>query len=275
MGIELEGEDAAGVGVREADEVPALRAAETGDDRDVLLAVHLVADRRRHHAGSRVALPQALRRWLPRMPAACPTSFPGTPGRRAVASTPAGMPCPSSTRHACRAFTGSQAVRCVRTFCCGERLDALDASAATPPQSSLVFMKPRLPAERRVGREVVDRLERRDVDEARSRAERHRMPVVAARDAGRDARARSSDQRASGRSTGRPVARSTSGRPRHVDVRVRRQQLAGRAVEHVEEAVLRRLHQHLAERAGSRRRRSRRSLRRITRSASTMCCVAV
>jgi len=88
---------------------------------------------------------------------------------------------------------------------------------------------------------------RGDVGEPRDRAEGHRLPVVAAERAGL------LDRRLAGRIEtrrrvfdGAPRLGIDARRPGHVDVVLRRDELAVLAVEHVEEAVLRRLHQDLA-----------------------------
>ena len=78
--------------------------------------------------------------------------------------------------------------------------------------------------------------------------ERHRMPAMRAVGTGREARALGAVVRF--RRLDRAARlRIDAGRPRHGGERLRRDELAGRAIDHVEEAVLRRLHQHLAHRA--------------------------
>ena len=89
------------------------------------------------------------------------------------------------------------------------------------------------------------RLHRRDVDEARLRVERHRVPVVTAERRRHDELGFLAPV-ALGRLDRAPRLHVDVAGPRRRDVLVRRQQLARDAVDDVEEAVLRRLHQHLA-----------------------------
>ena len=93
---------------------------------------------------------------------------------------------------------------------------------------------------------------RRQVDQAGAGIERHRMPVV------RAVRAREwqsnglSGERASGTSIGRPLASYPVAQFTSTKF-FGRDELAGGAIEDEEEAVLRRLHQHLARLAVDRR----------------------
>ena len=119
----------------------------------------------------------------------------------------------------------------------GDVLRACGANAEIPLAGRVLVV--------RVRHVEVPHLHRRDVDEAGLRAERHRMPVVAAERPRRDvdrligvARARELDRPAAGQV-------DVAG-PGHGDELLGRDQFAGAAVEHVEEPVLRRLHEDLA-----------------------------
>ena len=123
---------------------------------------------------------------------------------------------------------------------------------------------------KRAGRPAVERLvhdhhallARGDVGEPGRGTERHRLPVVRAGLRGEhDRRLVLVD---APRARDRTAARVDRARPVHEHERLGRDELAGLAVEHVEEAVLRRLHDHLA-----------RGARRSSRSARIMFCVAV
>src|SRR5437660_6511677 len=99
-----------------------------------------------------------------------------------------------------------------------------------------------------IGRHVHEAaVESRDVNESRGGAVGHRLPVVAAERAGGDERGLSG-----GAVAGLWLLDRTSAlwieaiRPRDVHVRCPRDELAGGAIEHVEEPVLRRLHEDLA-----------------------------
>ena len=104
---------------------------------------------------------------------------------------------------------------------------------------------------------------RRDVDEAGLRAERHRLPVVRAVRSGHDERRLLRIHEARRRILDRPAGLQVDLlRPVHRHERLRRDQLAVGAIDHVEEAVLRRLHQHLARLAVDRQIREHDVLRR-------------
>ena len=86
---------------------------------------------------------------------------------------------------------------------------------------------------------------RRNVDETSARAERHRLPVVSAERTRTNVGALVPIRRA-GHFDGAPGLQVDMRRPVHFDLRIGGEQLAGGAIEHVEESVLRRLHDHLA-----------------------------
>ena len=86
---------------------------------------------------------------------------------------------------------------------------------------------------------------RRDVDQPGARTERHRLPVVAAERTRTDVGALVLVVRA-GNLHGPSGLQVDVRRPVHRHIRIGGQQLAGGAIQHVEEPVLRRLHDHLA-----------------------------
>src|SRR5262249_33665079 len=99
-----------------------------------------------------------------------------------------------------------------------------------------------------IGRHVHEAaVESRDVHESRGWAGGHRLPVVAAEGAGGDERGLSRGAVASLRLLDRTSALWVEAiRPTDVHVRRPRDELASGAIEHVEESVLRRLHEDLA-----------------------------
>ncbi len=221
-------------------------SADSGQHDDVLLAGHRIAHRRRHHADLGLAPPQSAS--IHRVvggedPASRSLEDEIAGGREqparhlgVVVDAPGGL-----LRHR---VPGRDVAR--RAGLHGVHVALETAGHGAPVLRRVEAVVQGL--EVRVGMERIDEGRGRDVDEARPRAERHGVPVVRARDARGDERRMLRPLRL-GSLDGTSGREIDVGRPGGDGVLVGREQLAGRPVEHVEEAVLRRLQQHLARAA--------------------------